>query len=80
MVLLNTLNLHLTQPSKKLMQKYVGLFKVREAVGAQAYRLWLPTAYRIHDMFHISLLKPYYHREGEPENDAEPPEILSDGE
>ena len=80
MMLLSTRNLRLTQPSKKLMRKYVGLFKVREVVGAQAYRLWLPTAYRIHDMFHISLLKPYYHREGEPENDAEPPEILSDGE
>ena len=80
MVLLSTRNLKLIQPSKKVTPKYIGPFKVRDLVGTQAYRLWLPTAYRIHDVFHVALLKPYYHREGEPEENSKAPEIESEGE
>lgn len=80
MVLLSTKNLRLKQPSKKVTSKYIGPFKVRDAIGTQAYRLWLPPAYRIHDVFHISLLKLYYHRKGEPEENAQAPEIEEDGE
>ena len=79
-VLLSAKNLRLIQPSKKMTPKYVGPFKVRSTVGTQAYRLWLPTAYRIHDVFHVSLLKPYHHRPSEPEADSQAPDILSDGE
>jgi hypothetical protein len=32
-----------------------------DTIGAQAYRLALPKEYeRIHDVFYVSLLEPYY--------------------
>jgi hypothetical protein len=39
----------------KLGPKYVGPYKVLERIGEVAYRLQLP---RIHDMFHVGVLKP----------------------
>jgi hypothetical protein len=39
--------------------KYVGPFKVTAQVNDVAYRLELPPSMPIHDVFHVSLLKPY---------------------
>ena len=41
----------------KLQKKFVGPFEIVEKIGAQAYRLKLPDSWKIHDVFHISLLK-----------------------
>lgn len=88
MVMLNTKNLRIRKhPSPdgklrpKLAPRYIGPFRVREVKGsaAQAYQLWLPPAYTIHDTFHISLLKPYNLREG-GEAPAEAEEVLDNGE
>ena len=65
MVLLSTKNLRLPVPKKKLAARFVGPFRVRDAVGKQAYRLSLPTAYKIHNVFHVSLLEPWKGRKGE---------------
>lgn len=71
LVLLSAKNLKQKRPSKKLSDKAIGPFRVRKRIGTQAYHLWLPPSYRIHPVFHVSLLKPYQRRPG----DASVPEF-----
>ena len=57
--MLLTKNLKLKRLSKKLIARFIGPFSIAELVGKQAYRLYLPTSYRIYLVFYISLLEPY---------------------
>jgi hypothetical protein len=63
-VLLSTRNLNMSGCAKYI-PRYVGPFTVTELIGTDsknstlAYRLALPPDWRIHDVFHISILKPY---------------------
>ena len=43
----------------KLAPRYVGPFKILAIIGLVSYQLDLPPYIRIHDVFHISLLKKY---------------------
>lgn len=73
MVLLSTSNLRTSGESRKLMPKWVGPFEVREMVGKAAVRLHLSAGYeRIHNVFHVSLVKPYKARDGERVKQVEP--------
>ena len=79
-VMLLAKNIRQLRPSKKLADRYLGPFEVEKVVGdhGQAYKLNLPEAYRIHPVFHVSLLEPYHER-----SDAvaiEPADIDIDGE
>ena len=44
------------------------------------YRLRLPTSLKIHNVFHVDLLTPYYETQEHGENYAQPPPELIDGE
>jgi len=66
-VMLATKHIRQLRPSQKLSDKYLGPFKVIKTIGnhGQAYQLQLPSKYRIHDTFHVSLLEPWRERNGE---------------
>ncbi|KAJ9394194.1 hypothetical protein DTO282F9_8888 [Paecilomyces variotii] len=77
-VLLDTRHLRTDRPSKKLDSKRRGPFEVLAKVGPQAYRLKLPPLYRIHPVFHVSLLSPWKQNELHTEPEPEPPVQVSD--
>ena len=59
-VLLSTRHAKLsTVSSKKLLPKWIGSFMVTTKVGEAAYRLELPASLKWHNVFHVSLLRPY---------------------
>ena len=58
-VLLSTRNLSTQRGQRKLMPKWIGPFPIEAVVNPAAMRLTLPDTYRIHNVFHVSLLKPY---------------------
>ena len=78
--MLSAKNLNQHRPSKKLSHKAIGPFRISELVGKQAYRLNLPTTYRIHPVFHVSLLEPYQRGRNSDIPKYPPSELVGDKE
>ena len=58
-VFLNTKNLHVARPSRKLDLRFAGPFLIRSRVNAVTYKLELPQSLSaIDNAFHVSLLEP----------------------
>ena len=57
LVLLSTRNLKMKGIPEKLKKRFVGPFKIEQRIGQQAYKLSLLENWKIHPVFHISLLK-----------------------
>jgi len=59
LVMLNGRNIRTRRPSKKLDHKNHGPFQIEKIVSPLAIRLTLPRKWKIHNVFHVSLLEPY---------------------
>ena len=46
-------------PVRKLRKRFVGPFFVTKRIGPVAYELELPQTWKIHPIFHTSLLRPF---------------------
>jgi Chromo (CHRromatin Organisation MOdifier) domain len=65
---------------KKMAPKRKEPFKVEEVLGPVTYQLKLPTTWKIHNVFHAVLLKPYIETEVHGENLSRPILDILDGE
>jgi hypothetical protein len=79
-VWLNKKNIKTRRPMKKLDHKNIGPFVIVKKVGTHAYRLNLPAEWKIHPVFHVSLLSDA-HDDPFPERQViKPPPVEIDGE
>ncbi len=79
-VWLDARNLKTTHPSFKLAPKRYGPFPIIRKISATTYALKLPPQWKIHPVFHASLLMPYKETWMHGENFTEPPPDLIEGE
>lgn len=75
-VWLDVKNLKTQYPSAKLAPKQEGPFKIIGKIGSSSFALELPEQWKIHNVFHASLLKPYIKNEEHGPNWTKPPANL----
>ncbi len=79
-VWLDATHLKLPHQKAKLTLKHLGPFKITKEISPVAYQLTLPTNWRIHNVFHTSLLNPYHETTVHGPNFTRPPLDLIEGE
>jgi hypothetical protein len=79
LVWLEGTNLHLSHPMAKLRPKQFGPFHINKVISPCVYCLNLPKHWKIHNIFHASLLSPYTKTpEHGPNYPEPPPELIND--
>jgi hypothetical protein len=74
-------NLKTSHPTKKFTPKHYGPFPITDVILPVIYCLTLPLSWKIHNVFHVSLLTPYKETEEHRLNFAEPlPELIKESE
>ena len=79
-VWLEATNLKTTHPTAKLALKRYGPFSIIKKISDIVYQLELPRNWKIHNVFHSSLLSPYRETEIHGPNYHEPPPEIIEGE
>jgi hypothetical protein len=77
-VMLLTKNLKTTRPTSKLDYRKIGPFKIIAKINDVAFRLQLPSSFKIHNVFHVSLLERFHRNTipGRIQDQAPPPELI----
>jgi Chromo (CHRromatin Organisation MOdifier) domain len=74
-------NLKTSHPTKKFAPKCYGPFSITDVISPVVCHLTLPPSWKIHNVFHVSLLTPYKETEEHRLNFAElPPELIEEQE
>ena len=79
-VWLEATHLHLHYLSKKLAPKRHSPFEITQVLSPLTYRLHLPPTWKIHDVFHTTLLSPYQETDTHGPNFSRPPPDMIDAE
>lgn len=69
--------------TKKLIQQYVGSFQIVERIGQLAYRLEVPSDWRIHLIFSVAQLEPALNLSEDPfhhPHPQQPPSVFVEGD
>ena len=69
-------NLCLNYPSRKLAPKQQGPFEISQVLSLLTYHLHLPSTWKIHDVFHATLLSSYKKTKTHGPNFLKPPPDL----
>jgi len=78
LVMLNGRNIKTRRPTKKPDHKNHGPFQIEKIVSPLAVRLTLPRKWKIHNVFHVSLLEPY--RTSEHRAPPDPSRVLREAD
>jgi hypothetical protein len=78
LVMLNGRNIQTRRPSRKLDHKNHGPFQIERIVSPLAVKLTLPRKWKIHDVFHVSLIEPY--RAGSQRLPPNPAKVLREAD
>ncbi len=77
-VWLEATHLKMTHPMAKLSPRRYGPFEITKKLSHVVYQLHIPQQWKIHNIFHTSLLTPYKEmEEHEPNYHEPPPDIFS---
>jgi len=78
LVMLNGRNIKTRRPSRKMDHKNHGPFQIEKIISPLAVRLTLPRKWKIHNVFHVSLLEPY--RTSEHRTPPDPSKVLREAD